>query len=163
VLAPYAGTWAFDFDKTIDAQLASGAPKAEIDQMRKMYEQNPQHRKLHGDIVLAGNQAVCSGVPSAEYDFFNMHVHDGKACGKAWHHEDRHDPGDMSECYVRMKIVENRLVMEVKMSEQSPDLNDSDLASSPPVDLDSAARCDAEKPAKGDWSPWIVYVFNRSR
>ena len=60
----------------------------------------------------------------------------------------------MSKCYVRMTTVENRLLLGVKMSENSPDLNDPDLVSSPPVDIDSAAKCDAEKPAAGTWTPW---------
>jgi hypothetical protein len=168
LLAPFAGSWVFDFDKTIQAQEARGAPKQDIERLRKQHEQNPELGKLHADMALAGSQALCAGVPSAEYDFFGMHQHDGKVCGKAWHHEDRHDPGDMSKCYVRMAMAEDRLLMEVKMSERSPDLNDPDLASnlgekgnSPPVDIDSAAKCDADKPAVGAWTPWMIYVFTR--
>jgi hypothetical protein len=163
LLAPIAGHWVFNFEKTVDALQAAGAPKHEIQRLREQHAQNPRLSRLHADMVVSGNQAVCSGVPSAEYDFFGMHNHDGKVCGKAWHHEDRHDPGDMSKCYVRMAIVENRLQLEVKMSEGSPDLNDPDLVSSPPVDLDSAAKCDADKPAGGQWTPWITYVFTRPR
>jgi hypothetical protein len=168
LLAPFAGSWVFDFDKTIQAQEARGASKEDIERLRKQYEQNPELRKLHADMAITSSQAVCAGVPSAEYDFFGMHQHDGKVCGKAWHHEDRHDAGDMSKCYVRMAMVENRLLMEVKMSERSPDLNDPDLASdlsekrkSTPMDIDSAAKCDAEKPAVGTWTSWVIYAFTR--
>jgi hypothetical protein len=163
ILAPYAGRWLFDFEKTAAALLASGAPKAEIERMRTMYAQNPKLRKLHGDMVVSGNQAVCSGMPSAQYDFFAMHDHGGKACGKAWHHEDRHDPGDMSKCYARLAIVDNRLELRVRMAEDSPQLDDPELESSPRVDLDSAAHCDADQPARGTWTPWIVYVFTRGQ
>jgi hypothetical protein len=75
-------------------------------------------------------------------------------------HEDRNDPGDMSKCYVRPSLVDHRLHLEVRMGGE-PDLNDPELQSSPQVDIDSAERCDADKPARGEWTPWITYVFAR--
>ena len=51
LLAPFAGNWEFDFDKTIDAQQAAGAPKEDIERLRKIYSQNPQFGKLHADMV----------------------------------------------------------------------------------------------------------------
>jgi hypothetical protein len=120
--------------------------------------------------VITGNQAVGSGIPSEEYDFFAIHQHGNKVRGKAWHHEDRSDPGDMTKCYVRMAMVVNRLQLEVRTSGRSPDLSDPDMAallaqnqSSPPVDLDTSAKCDADKPANGQWTPWTIAVFTRSR
>ena len=170
LLAPFAGTWVFDFDKTIDAQQAAGTSKEEIERLRKMYAQDPQFRKLYADLVITGNQAVGSGIPSDEYDFFAIHQHGNKVCGKAWHHEDRNDPGDMTKCYVRMAMVENRLQLEVRTLGRSPNLSDPEMAallaqnpSSPPVDLDTSARCDADKPAGGEWTPWTISVFTRSR
>jgi hypothetical protein len=170
LLAPFAGTWVFDFDKTIDAQQAAGASKEEIERLRKMYAQDPRLGRLHADLVITGNQAAGSGIPSEAYDFFAIHQHGNKVCGKAWHHEDRYDPGDMTKCYFRMAMVENRLQLEVRMSGRSSDLSDPDLAallarnpSSPPVDLDTSAKCDADKPASGQWTPWLIYVFTRSR
>jgi hypothetical protein len=170
LLAPFAGTWVFDFDKTTDAHQAAGASKEEIERLRKMYAQDPRLGRLHADLVITGNQAVGSGIPSEEYDFFAIHQHGNKVCGKAWHHEDRNDPGDMTKCYVRMAKVENRLQLEVRMSGGSSDLSDPDIAallaqnpSPPPVDLDTSAKCDADKPASGQWTPWLIYVFTRSR
>jgi hypothetical protein len=170
LLAPFAGTWAFDFDKTVDAQRAAGVTKEEIERLRKMYAQDPQFRKLYADLVITGNQAVGSGIPSEEYDFFAIHQHGNKVCSKAWHHEDRHDPGDMTKCYVRMAKVENQLQLEVRTLGRSPDPSDPDMAallaqnpSSPPVDLDTSAKCDADKPAAGEWTPWTISVFKRSR
>ena len=65
---------------------------------------------MHNDMKISGNcAAVRSGVPSAEYRLFATHEHGGKVCGKAWHHEDRFDPGDMSKCYVRLSIIDNRM------------------------------------------------------
>jgi hypothetical protein len=135
-----------------------------------MYAQDPRSGRLHADLAITGNQAAGSGTPSEEYDFFAVHQHGNKVCGKAWHHEDRYDPGDMTKCFVRMAMVENRLQLEVRMSGRSSDLSDPDLAallaqnpSSPPVDIDTSAKCDADKPATGQWTPWITYVFTRSR
>ncbi len=169
-LAPFAGTWVFDFDKTIDAQQAAGATKEELERLRKVDAQDPQFRYFCADLVTTGNQAVSSGTPSQEYDLFAIHQHGNKVCGKAWHHEDRYDPGDMTKCYVRMAMVENRLQLEVRMLGRSPDPSDPDMAalltqnpSSPPVDLDTPANCDADKPARGDWTPWTINVYKRSR
>ena len=170
LLAPFAGTWVFDFDKTVDAQQEAGTTKDEIDRLRKMHAQDPRSGRLHADLVINGNQAVGSGIPSEAYDFFAVHQHGSKVCGKAWHHEDRYDPGDVTKCYFRMAMVEDRLQLEVRMSGRSSDLGDPDLAalvaqnpSSPPVDIDTSAKCDAEKPASGQWTPWLIYVFTRSR
>ena len=63
----------------------------------------------------------------------------------------------MSKCYVHMSTIDNRLHFEVKMS-GSPDLDDPDLQTDSPAEAGSAAQCDAENPAKGEWSPWITYV-----
>ena len=90
-----------------------------------------------------------------------MHQHNGKICGKAWHHEDRFDPGDMSKCFVRLSIIDNRLQFEIKMLEDSLDPADPDLNPSPPIDLESAAKCDAEKPVPGDSSRWSTFIFTR--
>jgi hypothetical protein len=161
LLAPFSGGWAFDFEKTLAAQKAAGVSEENIERLRKLYAENPQLGRMHPDMTIKGNEAVCSGMPAAEYRFFAVHEHDGKVCGKAWHHEDRFDPGDMSKCYVRLQIVEGRLHFAVKMKEGLPELNDPDLRSSPPVDLDSSANCDADKPPGADWSDWSTSVFTR--
>ena len=48
-------------------------------------------------MVIKGNRAELSGFPAGEYHFFALHTHGQQVCGKAWHHEDRYDPGDMSK------------------------------------------------------------------
>jgi hypothetical protein len=161
LLSPFAGAWVFDFDRTLDAQKAAGASDEELRHLRELRAQNPQVAKMHADLTITGNEAVGSGAPSCEYRFFGLHRHDAKVCGKAWHHEDRFDPGDMSKCYVRLSQLENVLRLEVRMQEESPALDDPELKSSPPVELDSAAHCDADKPAGGKWSEWTTYVFAR--
>jgi len=62
-----------------------------------------------------------------EYDLFALHQHDQIVCGKAWHHEDPGDPGDMSKAWVRLESVEYELHLHVKMGD-SPDLADPDHA-----------------------------------
>src|SRR5262249_4582265 len=126
LLAPLAGRWDFDFEKTLDTQTAGGATAEQIDRLRKLYAGNPPLGKMHPDMTITGNEAVCTGTPTGEYRFFAMHQHDGKLCGKAWHHEDRFDPGDMSKCYVRLKLDVDRLVFELRMQEVM-DFNDPDL------------------------------------
>jgi hypothetical protein len=163
LLAPFAGAWSLDAEKTFDAMKAAGATEADIEQIRKLQAANPQFAVMPSDMTISGNEAVCSGVPSAEYRFFAMHRHDGKIGGKAWHHEDRFDPGDMSKCYVRLSVIDNRLHFEVRMAEDSADPADPDLTNTPTPDVDSSSNCDAEKPASGQWSPWSAYVFNRRR
>jgi hypothetical protein len=99
-------------------------------------------------------------VPSAEYRFFSLHERGGKVCGKAWHHEDRHDPGDMSKCHVRLSMQGEFLHMEVRMQEDLPDLDDPDLQS-PPTEGGSAADCDTDDPAGADGGEWTTYAFAR--
>ncbi|MGE5192646.1 MAG: hypothetical protein ACM3U2_09100 [Deltaproteobacteria bacterium] len=161
LLAPFAGDWVFDFEKTLDAQKAAGATDEQIESLRKLYAENPQFGKMHPDMTIAGNEAACSGSPAAEYRLFGMHEHGPKVCGKAWHHEDRFDPGDMSKCYVRLRVEDDRLYFETRMKDGLPDVNDPDLRSSPPAEGSSAAECDANSPAGKDWSEWTTFVFVR--
>jgi hypothetical protein len=161
LLAPFAGQWAFDFEKTLDAQQAGGATDQQIDNLRKLYAENPLLGKMHPDMTISGNEAVCAGMPAGEYRFFAVHEHDGKVCGKAWHHEDRFDPGDMSKCYVRLQLEGDQLHFDLKMQEV-PDLDDPDLRATLPPEADSAA-CDADHPAGSDWSDWTTFVFVRKR
>jgi hypothetical protein len=100
---------------------------------------------------------VGSGLVQSEYDFFAMHRHGSTLCGKAWHHEDRFDPGDMSKCHVRLAIVDGALHLDVAMAEGLPDPQDPDLRGDPPVTGDPSA-CEAGKlPSKG----WTTSVFTR--
>lgn len=162
LLSPFAGAWRFDLEKTLAAQKDGGAGEEELASIRKLYADNPQLGAMHADLTITGNEAV--GADGCEYRLFAMHEHDGIICGKAWHHEDRFDPGDMSKCYVRLKTKDNLLYLEVKMKDGLPDLNDPDLVSeSPPAEGGSPASCDAESPSGNDWSGWTTYVFTRKQ
>lgn len=117
---PITGTWMFEYDKTLDAQKAAGVSDEQIAQIRKLFADNRAFGNMHPDITFDGNVAVGAGLPSSEYRFFGMHKHDSMICGKAWHHEDRHDPGDMSKCYVRLEVIGGELRMEVNMQDGFP-------------------------------------------
>lgn len=162
LLAPLAGTWALDIDKTLEAQKAGGASDEQVAALREFYARSSHFGGMLSEMTITGNEAV--GKHSSEYRFFAMHQHDGKICGKAWHHEDRYDPGDMSKCYARMKLDGDVLYLEVKMNDGLPDLNDPDLLSSPlPAEGGSAATCDADAPAGTDWGEWTTTVYARKR
>jgi hypothetical protein len=161
LLAPFAGEWTCDFEKTFEAFKAAGTSDEQIEQLRNFYGENPRFGNIHPDINITGDVAVSPGVPSSEYRFFAMHEHQNKVCGKAWHHEDRFDPGDMSKCYVRLTTKDDCLYLEVRMKDGLPDLNDPDLRSSAKVESGSAANCDADNPPGPDWSEWTTYVFSR--
>jgi hypothetical protein len=159
LLSQFAGQWAFEFEKTLAAQKAAGATKEQIARVRKLYAENPALGKMHPDLTVNGDVAVGAGTPSFEYRFFAMHNHDSKVCGKAWHHEDRFDPGDMSKCYVRLSIVGGELHLEVNMPVlyALPAVSDPDLTLTPAVEGD-LSKCDASKQKAGDW---VTYVFSR--
>jgi len=161
LLSPFAGRWAFDFEKTLAAQKEAGKSDEEVERLRKFYSANPQFGKMHPDLAITGDVAI--GGVSSEYRFFAMHAHDGKVCGKAWHHEDRFDPGDMTKCYVRLLVKGDRLELTVRMQDGLSDLNDPDLKLSPRPDSGSAATCDADHPPGKDWNEWTTYVFSRAR
>lgn len=160
LMAPFAGAWTFEFEKTLAAQMAAGVTDEQIDQIRKLYASNPALGKMHPDITFDGNVAVGAGILSSEYRFFGMHKHDSKTCGKAWHHEDRHDPGDMSKCYVRLEVIDGLLHLQVHMQEGLPELDDPDLATEPPVEGDPL-KCDVDTIAGNKPGDWAVYVFSR--
>jgi hypothetical protein len=161
-MEPFAGTWVFDFEKTLEVQKASGATEEQIAQLRKLYANNPALGKMHPDLKFDGNVAVGVGPVISEYRFFAMHKHGTKICGKAWQHEDRFDPGDMSKCYVRLEIEGSYLYLEVGMDEGLPALDDPDLKSEPPVEGDSA-KCDVETRPRIKPGDWATYVFSRRR
>jgi hypothetical protein len=161
LLSPVAGEWVFDFDKTLTARKMAGASEKDIEKISKLYRDHPELGKMHPDLSIKGNEAIGSEIPASEYRFFSLHKHSEIICGKAWHHEDRHDPGDMSKCYVRLKINDKDLHFEVKMQEELPNETDPDLMSMPAVEIDSNAHCDAETPKGEGWSEWDLYVFTK--
>jgi hypothetical protein len=150
LLAPFVGQWTCDVTRTQKANKVDGQPIAINDAISDS----------HPDITISGNTATYQSILASEYMFFGLHDHNGAVCGKAWHHEDRNDPGDMSKCYVRLKLVDGQLRFDVRMKEQI-DLDDPDLHNMPAADSGSADDCDVDHPAGKDWTGWTAYVFTR--
>jgi hypothetical protein len=157
LLTPYAGNWVLEIEKTVAAQKAAGAKDEEIAAIRKEFTEISRIYNTKFDARIDGNQAVGIGLPRSEYRMFAMHHHGSKLCGKAWHHEDRYDPGDMSKCNVRLSIQSGDLYLEVNMHEEDVSEADPDFLAEPPVEGDSA-RCDADKQNPKHWN---IYVLSR--
>lgn len=161
LLTTFAGEWKFDFERTLQARIAAGRPAEEIALLRELQAKLPQ-LGMHSDLTITGDTAVGEEPLVCEYRFFAMHPHDETVCGKAWHHEDRSDPGDMSKCYVRLQNREGFLYLSVKTNENGPQAGDPDLAG--PVESGSASECDAENPPDEGWSSdWEIYVFSQKQ
>lgn len=159
LLAPFQGQWRCDIEQTLAARKAGGASDDAIGAIRALLDRDPKMFRLHPDLTITDVLATGDESPVSEYRFFGLHRHDDLVCGKAWHHEDRHDPGDMSACRVRLRLVDGRLHLAVRMQDGLPDLNSPDLVSMP-VEGD-ASRCDADSPSGPDWGGWETYVFHR--
>ena len=148
-LRPFYGEWQFDQSKTVAQWKADGLPA-------------PRAAPTHPDLSIDGYIARQSGVPEGEYTFYGLHPHGGAICGKAWHHTDRHNPGDASKCYARLRLnaggTELHLSLRVDASGINP--SDPDLVNIPPP-VGSAAGCTADSAPTPPWSPWRTFVFVR--
>ncbi len=118
-------------------------------------------RRLHADLSVSGDTFVGHGFLSEEYRLFAIHQHGEIVCAKAWFHEDRHDPGDMSKCWVRLERVGDEFHFHVKSQDDSADIEkDPDLTSMPT--LVSAKSCEVAGD-KFESTEWTTYVFVRPR
>ena len=146
-LRPFYGEWKFDPTKTLAQWKADGVPAGPA-------------APTHPDLSIDGYVARLGGLPEGEYTFYGLHTHGGTTCGKAWHQEDRHDPGDASKCYARLRLAaggkELHLSLRVDASGMNP--SDPDLASVPPTEA-PAGSCTADSAPAPPWSPWRTYVF----
>lgn len=156
ILAPFQGKWIVSVSKTLANWQSAGTPADEIEAAKKMAGAFP----LHPDMDLRDNIAVLSSVVEGEYLFFALHQHKQWVCGKAWHHEDRNDPGDMDKYRVRLELQGSDLLLSIRVSEDSADISDRDVLNTPLL-ADSEATCDADKLSESNWSPWRTYVFER--
>ena len=150
LLQPFQGNWRFSLTKTLAQWQADGVPAAET-------------FPLHQDMSISGTRAILVGGGPLEgsYDFFALHPHNAwSVCGKAWHHEDRHDPGDMDKWCVRLQIKAGDLHMPLRGDESPPNTNDPDIVTTPPL-AGSAGTCTADGLPNPPWSPWRTYVFER--
>jgi hypothetical protein len=161
IMQPFQGHWRVNEVKTIAAWRAAGRTDAEINQVLAMSIQ--MKMPLHPDMIIQGNVAI---VPTplgtitmeGEYLFFALHTHGPWVCGKSWHHEDRHDPGDMDKPFARLKIENGDLHFTIRSPITGTNPNDPDILNMP-LTRGSAATCTADTEPQTKWSPWSEYVF----
>ncbi len=158
VLAPYQGDWQFSLSNTIQRWMADGVPQDQIDVIR---ESADGRHALHPNLRLRRNFAVLPGDGEGSYEFYALHQHAGVLCGKAWHHEDRHDPGDMSKCVVRLELRGAELHLSVRMQVDPPDPSDQEIIHMP-LAGGAAESCAVDDLPTSEWSPWETYVFQRA-
>jgi hypothetical protein len=156
-MQPFQGAWKFDLQKTLAQWKADGVPAKEIAGAKRMAQGFP----LHQDMTIQGDAAVLSAAgrgAEGEYAFFALHPHNAWTCGKAWHHEDRHDPGDMSKCYARLRLQDTDLHLALRIDANPPNPGDPDIANQPPA-AGSSTTCGADAATDPPWSAWRTYVF----
>src|SRR5690348_13502566 len=128
IMQPFQGAWRFSLAKTLALWQADGVPAAEIAQAKTLATSFP----LHPDMTITGDTAVLSPLPLVgEYRFFALHPHNQWVCGKAWHHEDRNDPGDMDKYLTRQKRDAGDLHFSFRVPEDAADPNDPELTKMP--------------------------------
>lgn len=156
LMQPFQGPWKFDSTKTLARWKADSVPAAEIAQAQAAGS------SLHADMTIGGDAAILAGAIEGEYAFFALHPHNQWVCGKAWHHEDREDPGDMSKCYARLELREDgkELHLSLRTETGSVNPNDPDITTMPPT-AGSASTCGADGAPATAWTPWRTYVFLR--
>jgi hypothetical protein len=159
LLQPFQGNWKFNLEKTLALWKSKGASQKEIDEARAMTAIMP----LHPDMALQGDVAVLKGTPGeGEYAFFALHAHPQFICGKAWHHEDRHDPGDMDKYVVRLQLHDAELWLSTRVPEDAADPADPEVTNPIPL-AGSAATCIADSLKDPPWSPWQIYIFEPAK
>jgi hypothetical protein len=156
ILAPFQGEWRFSLPKTIARWQADSVAPAEIAEAQAVAKQMP----LHPDMQIQNDTAILPGVVEGSYQFFALHPHPQWLCGKAWHHEDRHDPGDMDKYFVRLQLRGPDLHLSVRIHDDAADPSDPDVTTMP-LTAGSAATCPADPAPTPPWSPWRTYVFER--
>jgi hypothetical protein len=98
----------------------------------------------------------------SEFRLFELHEHDGRVCGKAWFHEDPHDPGDMSKVYITMELDDNTLTLRTHYPTESVDINDPDLQHANPVISKTPSVCPVASMDDGDSEAWDVVNYIRA-
>jgi len=156
---PYQGKWNFNLQKTLALWKSQGVSQKELNEAQARTAITP----LHPDMTLQGDIAILNGgAAEGEYAFYALHAHPQFACGKAWHHEDRHDPGDMDKYVVRLQRHDADLWLSARVPEDAADPSDPEVASPPPL-AGSATTCTADTLKDPPWSPWRTYIFDPVR
>lgn len=117
---------------------------------------------VHADMNIQNDTALLPGTVAGSYQFFALHAHNQWACGKAWHHEDVNDPGDMDKYLVRLELRDADLHLSVRTHDSAADPADPDVTNMP-LTANSASNCPADAGPTPPWSPWRTYVFVRGQ
>lgn len=180
LLEPFQGEWTIDEPRTFDVWRRQGKGDAveQTKEMRKRFAEMKEKKsavargamklagidaalnRLHPDLSITGDTFVGrNGFLSQEYRLFAIHQHGAIVCAKAWFHEDRHDPGDMSKCWLRLERVGDDFHFHVKFQGDDVDTEkDPDLTSMPT--LVDAKNCEVAG-EKLESKEWTTYVFVR--
>jgi hypothetical protein len=160
ILAPFKGKWNYNDTKTMAYWKATNIPANEIAQVQKMKQLAPAHPNM----TLGGDLAILHGPGPMEgqYQFYALHPHVQLVCGKAWHHEDRFDPGDMDKYLIRLELRDNDLYLSIRGHEDAADPNDPEVVTMP-ILSGSSSTCTADAGKDPPWSPWRTYIFDRAR
>ncbi len=137
-----------EFEKHLDKEFA----KKHDPTLTELRRDSP-----HCDITIKGNIIFGRGALAEEHDLFALHAHGSVVCGKAWFHEDRHDPGDMSKVWIRLELVGDELRIHIKDGD-FPDQEDADMLERPT--LVDASKCETAK-EKVESQAWNSFVFRR--
>ena len=178
LLEPFQGAWTVNEDRTFDVWRRQGKGKAveQTKEMRKRFAEQKEKesalargalnltgidaalKQLHPDLAITGDTFVGRGFLSQEYRLFAIHNHGPIVCAKAWFHEDRHDPGDMSKCWVRLERVGDEFHFHVKHEDDSADTEkDPDLKHMPTLVDAKSCEVAGEKLESQDWMT-VVFV-----
>jgi hypothetical protein len=170
LLDPFQGHWNFDRAATFALWKAQG--KGDRIEATERYEKRlgAEFAKNHdpvlaelrrespyGDIEINGNIIFGRARMAEEHDLFALHTHESVVCGKAWFHEDRYDPGDMSKVWIRLELVDDELRLHIKGGE-FPDDDEKDLLDRPT--LVDASKCETAND-KVESAAWSSFVFKR--
>jgi len=156
ILAPFKGKWNYNHAKTMAYWKAIGISTNEIAEVNKVAAAFPPHPNM----TLGGDLAVLHGpATEGQYQFYALHQHPQFVCGKAWHHEDRQDPGDMDKYLVRLELRDGNLYLSIRVNDDAADPNDPEVANAPTLGGD-AKTCTADSQRDPPWSPWRTYIFD---
>jgi hypothetical protein len=158
ILAPFKGNWNYNDAKTMAYWKAAKIPAAEIAAVQKM----KQLAAAHPNMALGGDLAILHGPGPMEgqYQFYALHAHPQFICGKAWHHEDRHDPGDMDKYLVRLELKDTDLYLSIRAHQDAADPSDPEIVTMPVLG-GSLSTCTADAEKDPPWSAWRTYIFDR--
>ncbi len=147
ILEPFQGNWKFQRRQIEDE------------------EQTPGAARITGgpDLQIEGHIITEQTVLQSEYRLFEVHEHEGRICGKAWLHEDPHDPGDMSKVLVTLAVVGDKLTFRTRHANRSASPNDPDSQGDIPVLSKTPTECPVAQAQDEDWGPWVTFDYTRAK